>query len=97
MSADGFTLKDATGKAHRFEPAPFDIEVVDVWPPGTLSEAVQDAYDALAAAGRIIPRGLVARDAAGRVIVRYMADIPEQWIRQELKEAKLAGRQMRME
>jgi hypothetical protein len=31
------------------------------------------------------------------VIVRYMADIPEQWIRQELREAKLVGRQMRME
>lgn len=97
MSADGFTVKDATGRTFRFEPAPFDIEVVDVWPPGTLTDAAKDAYDALAAAGRIIPRGLVTRDAAGRVIVRYMADIPEQWIHEELKEAKMNGRQMRME
>jgi len=95
--SDGFAVKDATGKIHRFEPAPHDIEVVDVWPPGRLTEAAQDAYDALAASGRIIPRELVTRDRAGRVIVRYMADIPEQWIRQELKESKLAGRQMRIE
>jgi hypothetical protein len=95
--SDGFTLKDATGRTFRFEPAPFDIEVVDVWPPGTLTDAAKDAYDALAASGRIIPRGSVTRDAAGRVIVRYMADIPEQWIRQELKEAKMNGRQMRIE
>jgi hypothetical protein len=36
----------------------------------------------------------VDRDAAGRVYVRYMADIPEQWIREELREAKYRGRQM---
>lgn len=77
-------------------PAPFDIEVVDMWPPGRLTDAARDAYDALARQGRIQPRK-VTRDAAGRVIVRYMADIPAPWIRQELKEAKLAGRQMRME
>lgn len=77
-------------------PAPFDIEVVDVWPPGRLTDVARDAYDALARVGRIRPRS-VTRDAAGRVIVRYMADIPEPWIRQELREAKLAGRQMRIE
>lgn len=94
--SDGFTVKDATGNAFRFEPAPFDIEVVDVWPPGTLTDAVKDAYDALAAAGRIIPRGLVSRDAAGRVIVRYMADIPAPWIHLELKEAKYSGKQLQI-
>lgn len=77
----------------KWPPAPFDIEVVDVWPPGRLTDAARDAYDALARTGRIKPRK-VTRDAAGRVIVRYMADIPEQWIRQELKEAKLSGRQI---
>lgn len=96
MSADGFTVKDATGRAFRFEPAPFDIEVVDVWPPGRLTDAARNAYDTLARQGRIRPRK-VTRDAAGRVIVRYMADIPEQWIRQELKEAKLSGRQIDIE
>ena len=73
--------------------APFDIEVIDIWPPGRFSEAARAAYDAVARAGRIRPRG-VSRDAAGRVIVRYMADCPEQWIREELREAKYRGRQM---
>lgn len=93
MSADGFTIKTPDGRALRFEAAPMDVEVVDVWPPGRLSQAAQDAYDALASAGRIRPVR-VDRDGAGRVYVRYMADIPEQWIREELREAKYRGRQM---
>lgn len=97
VSKSSAVLKTAAGKNLVFAPAPHDIEVVDVWPPGRLTEAAQDAYDALAASGRIIPRGLVTRDAAGRVIVRYMADIPEQWIRQELREAKMNGKQIGIE
>lgn len=93
MSADGFTIKTPDGRELRFVPAPLDVEVVDVWPPGRLSQAAQDAYDTLAAAGRIRPVR-VDRDGAGRVYVRYMADIPEQWIREELREAKYRGRQM---
>jgi hypothetical protein len=75
--------------------APFDIEVVDVWPPGRLSDAAKDAYDKLARAGRIRPVS-ARRDATGRTVVRYMADCPEVWIREELREAKYAGRQMNM-
>lgn len=93
MSADGFTIKTPDGRALRFEPAALDVEVVDVWPPGRLSQAAKDAYDALASAGRIRPVR-VDRDAAGRVYVRYMADCPQQWIREELREAKYRGRQM---
>ena len=93
MGADGFTVRTPDGRALRFEPAPMDVEVVDVWPPGRLSQAAKDAYDALASAERIRPVR-VDRDAAGRVYVRYMADCPEQWIRQELREAKYRGRQM---
>ena len=93
MSADGFTIKTADGRALRFEAAPLDVEVVDVWPPGRLSQTEKDAYDTLSRAGRIRPVR-VDRDAAGRVYVRYMADCPEQWIREELREAKYAGRQM---
>ena len=96
MSADGFTIKTADGRTLRFEPAPMDVEVVDVWPPGRLTQAEKDVYDALATAGRIRPVR-VDRDAAGRVYVRYMADIPEQWIREELREAKYEGRQMKIE
>lgn len=77
-------------------PAPMDIEVVDVWQPGRFTDAARDAYDTLARQGRIRPRK-VTRDAAGRVIVRYMADIPEPWIRAELREAKYQGKQMEME
>ena len=93
MSADGFTVKTPDGRALRFEPAALDVEVMDVWPPGRLSQAEKDAYDTLARAGRIRPVR-VDRDGAGRVYVRYMADCPEQWIREELREAKYAGRQM---
>ena len=96
MSADGFTIKTPDGRALRFEPAALDVEVVDVWPPGRLSQAAKDAYDAMASAGRIQPVR-VDSDAAGRVYVRYMADIPEQWIQEELREAKYRGRQMEME
>lgn len=93
MSADGFTIKTPDGRALRFEPAALDVEVVDVWPPGRLSQAAQDAYDNLATAGRIRPVR-VDRDGAGRVYVRYMADCPEQWIREELRKAKYAGKQI---
>jgi hypothetical protein len=95
MSSDGFTIKTPDGRTLRFVPAPLDVECVDVWPPGRLSQAEKDAYDALASAGRIRPVR-VDRDGAGRVYVRYMADCPVEWIREELREAKYAGRQMRI-
>lgn len=72
-----------------------DVEVVDVWPPGRLSETARNAYDTLSRAGRIRPKS-VTRDGTGRVYVRYMADIPEQWIREELRAAKYAGQQIGM-
>lgn len=91
--SDGFTIKLPDGRALRFEPAALDVEVVDVWPPGRLSQAEKDAYDALSQAGRIRPVR-VDRDAAGRVCVRYMADIPVEWIHEELRAAKYAGKQI---
>ena len=92
---DGFTLKADDGHALRFEPAPMDVEIVDVWPPGRLTDVERAAYDALADAGRIRPTG-ASRDVYGRVIIRYMADIPAEWIRGELREAKYAGRQLQI-
>ena len=94
MSSDGFVIKTPDGRTVRFDPAPVDVECMDVWPPGRLSQVAKDAYDTLAAQGRIKPVE-VYRDGAGRVYVRYMADIPDQWIREELREAKYAGRQMK--
>lgn len=79
-----------------FSPAPCDIEVVDVWPPGRFSDVARDAYDSLARSGRIRPVR-VSRDTTGRVIVRYLADIPAPWIRGELKEAKYAGKQLKLQ
>ena len=96
MSTDGFTLKAGDGHTLRFERAPMDVEIVDVWPPGRLSQAAQGAYDTLAAQRRIKPVE-VYRDGAGRVYVRYMADVPAQWIHDELREAKYAGQQTTME
>ena len=77
-------------------PAPCDVEVVDIWPPGTLTDNARDAYDAPARARRIRPQR-VTRDAAGRVIVRYLADIPAPWIREELREAKMNGKQIHID
>lgn len=79
----------------RWSPAPFDVEVIDIWPPGRFTQAVRDAYDTLAQRGRLRPVGC-KRDAVGRVYVKYLADIPEQWIHEELKEAKYAGRQVEL-
>lgn len=76
--------------------APKDIECVDIWPPGRLTNVERDAYDRLAKAGRIVPTS-VKRDPAGRVYVRYFADCPQEWIRQELKQAKLLDRQLEVE
>lgn len=70
-----------------------DIPCLDVWPPGRLTQYARDAYDTLAQAGRIRPVG-VKHDRAGRVIVRYMADIPQEWIRDELARARRQGRQL---
>ena len=84
------------GSKLNWPPAPFDIEVIDIWPPGRFTQAVRDAYDTLAQWGRLRPVGC-KRDAVGRVYVKDLADIPEQWIHEELREAKLQGVQMRME
>lgn len=84
-------------KTSDFPPAPKDVEVVDIWPPGTFGAAERAAYDRLTREGRILPLGAFADDAFGRVVVRYLADIPAPWIRGELAEARQNGTQMRME
>lgn len=96
MSSDGFTIKTPDGRTLRFVPAPLDVECVDVWPPGRLSQAAQGAYDSLVERGRITAVGAY-RDGVGRVYVRYMADCPAEWIREELREAKYTGQQMGLE
>ena len=77
-------------------PAPLDVECVDVWPPGTLSEAARMAYRRLSAERRLLIRGMVA-DAVGRVYVRYVTDVPQAWIIQELRQTKLDGEQVKMD
>jgi hypothetical protein len=77
-----------------FEPAPTDLEIVDVWPPGTLGDTQRAAYDILARAGRIRPVSVFRDPWTGLTSVRYLADIPAPWIHQELKQARYAGRQI---
>lgn len=67
-----------------FEPAPLDVPVVDVWPPGRYNAAVRYAYREAGAAGRIRIERTVRDPNTGAIIVRYLADIPEAWIRTEL-------------
>lgn len=95
MNSDGFTIKTPDGRTLRFVPAPLDVECVDVWPPERLSEAAQGAYDSLIERGRITAVE-AHRDGVGRIYVRYMADCPVEWIREELREAKYRGRQMEL-
>ena len=71
-----------------WRPAPVDVEVVDVWPPGTLDAASRYAYDVLHGRGRIRLQSAHTDPRSGRKIVKYMADIPAPWIREELGRIK---------
>lgn len=87
--------------AGKFTPAPVDVECVDVWPPETLSEDAMLAYKALEADGALkIVKVSVSRNT-GRTDIRYMTQIPHEWILEQLKEQKLLfearGRQLEME
>lgn len=91
---EGVTLSEYEAKmlnavAAKWPPAPVDVECVDIWPPGTLSEARRAAYDAICRQGRIKCHA-VTKDAVGRVYVRYSADVPHEWILAELKAERAA-------
>lgn len=72
----------------RFDPAPLDVPVVDVWPPGRLDAAARYAYREAQKAGRIRIERTLTDLANGCDIVRYYADIPAEWIRAELGRLK---------
>lgn len=72
----------------RFDPAPLDVHIVDVWPPDRLNAAVRWAYAQAADRGRIRIERIFPDPANGRTVVRYWADIPAEWIRAELGELK---------
>ena len=80
-----------------FDPAPVDVPCVDIWPPGRLDDAARYAYDQLAARGRIRLERAYKDPASGRSVVRYQADIPQEWIREELSQIKRTydGEQLR--
>ena len=65
-------------------PAPLDVQVVDVWPPGRYDDAVHYAYKTAVAAGRIKIERAIRDRSNGCIIIRYWADIPAEWIRAEL-------------
>ena len=73
----------------KWPPAPVDVECVDVWPPGSLSDDRKGAYDAICRRGRLNPHA-VTKDDSGRVYVRYSADAPHEWILAELKAERAA-------
>lgn len=72
----------------RFEPAPLDVPVVDVWPPGRLNAAARWAYREAQAAGRIRLEREFVDPANGCTVIRYLADIPVEWIHAELGDRK---------
>lgn len=61
--------------------------VEDRWPPGRLRHTAMLAYDQLAQSGEIMPQG-VNRTGSGVVVVRYLARIPETWVREMLGRAE---------
>ena len=75
--------------AAKWPPAPVDVECVDVWPPGCLSDARKRAYDAICRRGRLNPHA-VTKDDSGRIYVRYSADVPHEWILAEMSAERAA-------
>lgn len=49
------------------------VDVTDVWPPGTLTEASVQAYKLLAARGRIEIRRIVTGPRSGATRISYLA------------------------
>lgn len=73
-----------------FEPMSADDwpeECVDRWPAGTLRETAKQAYDQLAVSQELRPEGL-RRGADGATLVKYRAQIPQQWVRDLLRRAE---------
>ena len=87
--------------AGKFTPAPVDVECVDVWPPETLSEDAMLAYKALEVDGALKIVKVSVSKNTGRTDIRYMTQIPHEWILEQLKEQKqlfeARGRQLEME
>ena len=85
----------------QFSPAPVDVECVDTWHPGTLSETCMHAYKLLETEGALQITKVSISKYTGRVDVRYLTQIPHEWILERLKEQKLQleaqGRQLEME
>lgn len=65
-----------------------DIECADVWHPGTLSDAAALAYKLLEAQGRIAIQRVEVGQYSEQVTVRYLADIPHEWVLELLSKAK---------
>ena len=85
----------------KFTPAPVDVECVDVWHPETLSEAAMLAYKALEVDGILRITKVHISRYTGRTDVRYLTQIPHEWILERLREEKLRfeamGKQLEME
>ena len=72
----------------KMDPAPFDVECVDIWPPRTFERAVMLTYKQAEADEQIKVLKIAISQHTGRVTVRYMAQIPHEWIIKDLGALK---------
>ena len=75
------------------------IPCVDLWPPGTLTDAKRAAYKQLINKGDIRIRKVVYHKGSGHVTVDYLSNIPHEWTLEQLRKhvPMPAGQQLRME
>lgn len=65
-----------------------DIVCMDVWPSGTCTPEAMAAYKQIEAQGRIAIQRVEYGNNTDTLTVRYLADIPHQWMLELLGETK---------
>ncbi|MBE5775283.1 MAG: hypothetical protein E7337_15380 [Clostridiales bacterium] len=75
------------------------IPCVDLWPPGTLTDAKRAAYKQLINKGDIKIRKTVYHKGSGYITVDYLSNLPHEWTLGRLRELAMLdqGQQIRME
>jgi len=75
------------------------IPCVDLWPPGTLTDAKRAAYKQLINKGDIKIRKTVYHKGSGYITVDYLSNLPHEWTLGRLRELTMLdqGQQIRME
>lgn len=71
------------------------IPCVDVWPPGSYSQAAMQAYAELERTGAIAIERVQIHRSTGKVVVRYYSAAPQEWVREsmgKIKRARMEGK-----